>query len=65
MLHKDVADVVEAWVAQVHVDPNNRYVDRGLSKLLALDDRKLKAISAGMFFYSVLLLTEGTGLPLR
>lgn len=65
MLHKDVADVVALWVAQVHVDPNNRYVDRALSKLLALDDRKLKAISAGMFFYSVLLLTEGTGLLLR
>jgi uncharacterized membrane protein (DUF2068 family) len=65
LLHKDVADVVDSWVAQVHVDPDNRYVDRVLSTLLSLDDRKLKAISAGTFFFSALLLTEGTGLLLR
>jgi Predicted membrane protein (DUF2127) len=49
LLHKDVADVVEAWVAHVHVDPDNRYVDRMLSTLSSLDERKLKAISAGAF----------------
>jgi uncharacterized membrane protein (DUF2068 family) len=65
LLHKDVADVVAAWVAQVHVDPDNRYLDRVLSTLSSLDDRKLKAISAGAFLYSALLLTEGTGLLLR
>ena len=65
VLHKDVADVVAAWVAHVHVDPDNRYVDRVLSTLSSLDERKLKAISAGAFLYSALLLTEGTGLLLR
>jgi uncharacterized membrane protein (DUF2068 family) len=65
VLHKDVADVVAAWVAHVHVDPDNRYVDRVLSALSSLDERKLKAISAGAFLYSALLLTEGTGLLLR
>ncbi len=34
-------------------------------KLLSLDDRKLKAIGAGTFFYAALLLTEGIGLLLR
>jgi uncharacterized membrane protein (DUF2068 family) len=43
----------------------NRYVDRALGKLMALDDRKLKAISAGTLFYAALLLTEGVGLLLR
>jgi uncharacterized membrane protein (DUF2068 family) len=30
-----------------------------------VDDRKLKALSVGTFFYSGLFLTEGTGLALR
>jgi uncharacterized membrane protein (DUF2068 family) len=65
LLHKDVADVVATWVTHVYVDPDNRYVDRVLSTLSSLDERKLKAISAGAFLYSALLLTEGTGLLLR
>ena len=65
VLHKDVADVAAAWVAHVHVDPDNRYVARVLSTVSLLDERKLKAISAGTFLYSALLLTEGTGLLLR
>jgi uncharacterized membrane protein (DUF2068 family) len=32
---------------------------------LSLDDHKLRAISAGVFCYAALLLTEGTGLLLR
>jgi uncharacterized membrane protein (DUF2068 family) len=65
LLHKDLGDVSAAWVAHLHLDVDNRYVDRALGKLLSLDDRKLKAISAGTFFYSALLLTEGIGLLLR
>jgi uncharacterized membrane protein (DUF2068 family) len=57
--------VVMSWIAQLHVDPENRYVDQALRTLLSLDDRKLKAVSAGTFFYAALLLTEGTGLLLR
>jgi uncharacterized membrane protein (DUF2068 family) len=30
-----------------------------------VDDKKLKALSIGTFFYSALFLTEGTGLALR
>jgi uncharacterized membrane protein (DUF2068 family) len=30
-----------------------------------VDDRKLKALSIGTFFYSALYLTEGVGLSLR
>ena len=58
-------DVSAAWVAHLHLDVDNRYVDRALGKLLSLDDPKLKAISAGTFFYSALLLTEGIGLWLK
>jgi uncharacterized membrane protein (DUF2068 family) len=65
LLHKDLSDVSAVWVAHLHLDIDNRYVDRALGKLLALDDRKLKVISAGTFCYSALLLTEGIGLLLR
>ena len=65
LLHKDLGDVSAVWVAHLHLDTDNRYVDRALGKLLSLDDRRLKVISAGTFFYSALLLTEGIGLLLR
>jgi len=65
LLHRDVADVLASWIAQLHVDPENRYVDRALSAALSLDDRRLKQISVGTFAYAALLLTEGIGLLLR
>ncbi len=65
LLHRDVADVLASWIAQLHVDPENRYVDRALSAVLSLDDRRLKEISVGTFAYAALLLTEGIGLLLR
>ncbi len=64
LLHHDVADALASLTAQLHVDPDNRYVDRAFSALLSVDDRRLKEISAGTFFYAALLLTEGTGLLL-
>jgi len=65
LLHKDIDDVTATWAARLHLDVGNRYVDAVLGKLLSLDDRKLKAISAGTFFYAALLSTEGIGLLLR
>ena len=65
LLHKDIDDVTAAWAAHLHLDTDNRYVDAALGKLISLDDRKLREISAGTFFYAALLLTEGVGLLLR
>jgi uncharacterized membrane protein (DUF2068 family) len=65
LVHKDIADFVSKWIAHLHLDLDNRYIDRALSKLLSLDDRKLRVISAGTFCYAGLLLTEGIGLLLR
>lgn len=65
LIHKDIADVVARWVAHLHLDLDNRYVDRVLSKVLSLDTRKLQHISAGTLCYAGLLLTEGVGLLLR
>jgi uncharacterized membrane protein (DUF2068 family) len=64
LLHKDMAFEVERWADSFRVDPNNLYIHRLLESLSILDDRKLRELSVGTFFYSALLLTEGTGLLL-
>ena len=64
LLHKDLAFEVERWADIFRVDPNNHYFRRLLETFLTLDDRKLRELSVGTFFYSALLLTEGTGLLL-
>jgi len=65
LLHKDVQGVVLHWVDVLRVDPDNRFIHRLLVRAFGVDARQLKEISAGTFFYSALLLTEGTGLLLR
>ncbi len=62
LLHKDIAFEVERWADIFRVDPNNLYIHRLLASFSILDDRKLRELSVGTFFYSALLLTEGTGL---
>jgi uncharacterized membrane protein (DUF2068 family) len=65
LLHKDTAFELERWADIFRVDHNNYHFQRLLEKFSILDDRKLKEFSVGTFFYSALLLTEGTGLFLR
>jgi uncharacterized membrane protein (DUF2068 family) len=64
-LHRDMEDTVTGWLNILRVDPDNRYLHHLIAKLMAVDDRQLRAISAGSFFYSALLLTEGIGLMLE
>src|SRR4029077_1516887 len=65
LLHKDVAAEIAQWLDALRVDPHNHYIQMLLEKLGMVDDRKLKALSVGTFFYSALFLTEGVGLALR
>jgi uncharacterized membrane protein (DUF2068 family) len=62
LLHQDFAEFIASWAMQLH---EHRHLNRALSKVLSLDPGKLRAISAGTFFYAALLLTEGVGLLLR
>lgn len=62
LLHKDLAFEVDRWADVFRVDPNNYYFHRLMEKFSLVDDRKLRELSVGTFFYSALLLTEGTGL---
>ena len=65
LLHKDVAHEVARWIDVFRVDPDNHFIHRVLEKLSILDDRRLKELSVGTFFYAGLFLTEGIGLALR
>jgi len=62
LVHHDIAEVLTQWVAAVHVDPDNRYFQKVLTKVWSVDDHKLEEMGAGTFFYAGLFLTEGLGL---
>ena len=62
LLHKDVGDFVTQWVNTLHFDPDNRHIQSLLIKASFVNQRQLKELSAGSFFYAGLLITEGTGL---
>src|SRR3984957_8986978 len=62
LLHKDVASVLEHWVAMLGLDPGNRYVDRALQKFGSLTPNKIKSFGVVSFIYAALFLTEGIGL---
>jgi len=65
LVHHDISEVLSRWVGAVHVDPDNRYFQKVVTKLWSVDDRKLKEVGAGTFFYAGIFLTEGLGLLLR
>ena len=65
LLHKDVAAEVEHWINVFQVDSQNHFIHLLLEKVSKLDDRRLKALSAGTFVYSTIFFVEGIGLALR
>ena len=62
LLHRDVASVLEHWVAMLGLDPGNRYVDRALQKFGNLTPNKIRSFGVVSFIYAALFLTEGIGL---
>lgn len=64
-LHRDLATEIARWVDFFRIDPHNHYLQRILEKVANVDERKLRELSIGTFFYAALFLTEGTGLALR
>ena len=65
LLNNGVAAEVYRWANAFRVDPNNQYLQRLLLRFSILDDKRLKELSVGTFFYSALFLCEGVGLALR
>lgn len=64
-LHRDLASEIAGWVDFLRIDPHNHYLQRILEKVANVDQKKLRELSVGTFFYAALFLTEGTGLALR
>lgn len=65
LIHKDVPMFISNLADSLRIDPDNQYINRLIEKAAGIDSRKLQQISAGSFFYSGLLITEGIGLLLR
>jgi uncharacterized membrane protein (DUF2068 family) len=65
LLHKDVGQIMQSALDVLRVDPDNRLIHGFLVRMLGVNDRTLKEISAGTFAYAAIFLTEGTGLLLR
>ena len=65
LLHKNVADIVIHWIEILRVDPDNRFIQPLLGKVLPMTTKQLKELGVGTFFYAGLLLTEGVGLLMR
>ena len=64
LVRGDPADTLAHWASELHIDPEGRHFTRAVDRILSLDARRLKALSAGMFVYAGLFLVEGVGLIL-
>jgi len=65
LVHKDVAAIIMHWIDYFRVDPDNRFIHRLIVHALGIHEKQLREISAGTFFYSGILLTEGIGLLMK
>jgi uncharacterized membrane protein (DUF2068 family) len=65
LIHKDVADVAMHWIEVLRVDPDNRFIHRGLVRIFNITPKQLKELSAGTFVYCAIFLIEGSGLLAR
>ena len=62
LLHRNVSETAEHLMRFLHVDPDGKFFYAIINKLEIVNDRKLRQLSAGTFFYAAILLTEGIGL---
>jgi uncharacterized membrane protein (DUF2068 family) len=62
LAHGNRADVLERWTTQLHIDPQGRHLGPAVQRILALDERHVRALSAGMFAYAAVFMVEGVGL---
>jgi uncharacterized membrane protein (DUF2068 family) len=64
-LDKGTAAEMFRWANAIRVDPGNRFFQLLLTRLSILNEKTLKELSVGTFFYSGLHFTEGFGLLFR
>src|SRR5262249_5415086 len=63
--HDHATDVFERWTMQLHIDPDGQHLGPLVHKILALYERHLRVLSAGMFAYATLFAVEGVGLIMK
>ena len=64
-LHRNQTAEVAQWVDLLRIDPHSHYLHWILEKLSNVDEKQLRELSVGTFFYAALFLCEGVGLALR
>lgn len=64
LIHKDIADVVDAWARRLHFAPGNRLVDDLLDRFITVTTRQLLVAGFVLLAYSAMFLVEGIGLLL-
>jgi len=64
-LHRDLAREIARGVDLLRVDPHNHYLIWLMERVAKVDEKKLRELSVGTFFYAGLFLCEGIGLSLR
>src|ERR1700722_6431860 len=64
-LHRDLTAEIAHWVDLLRIDPHSHYLHWILGKVANVDEKKMRELSVGTFFYSALFFCEGTGLALR
>jgi uncharacterized membrane protein (DUF2068 family) len=62
LLHQDVGEMLEKLANSLRADPDNRFLGSLMNRLSLFDDKKIGQLSALTSVYSLLFLTEGTGL---
>ena len=65
ILSPDAAAMVQHWVHQIRVDPDNGHIHGLVARLTGMSHRRLRLISLGSYLYAGLYLVEGFGLVLR
>ncbi len=62
---RDTAGTLRHVVAELRIDPKNRFIHGAIARLSGLDARRLAELGVGTFVYAAVFLTEGTGLLFR
>jgi len=65
ILNKNQIDLVNHWARELLLRVHSRWIEAAVVKLGMVDRRSWGLIVSTTFFYSALLLTEGTGLLLQ
>ena len=65
LVHRDLAEVVDAWSPHLHLDPEGRFTEALLLRAMDVEPRRVAMLGGGMLVYAGVLLTEGVGLLLR